>query len=286
MKILKPGREQNGYAVELKCTGKGNGGGGCGAELLVEKDDLFRTERSCMGKEIDYYTTFQCPSCKVLTDIQNPFPPFNSQDLPHFSTWEKKNRMIPKTPQTFFIAGSSKIKLNALQAAVTSTQNCYATVTPIEGAESLINEQPVGFRETLAGAINRTLTAEGIDPRADIYFSAENGIEYAEKDGLEAGGYHTGSWTDFAIVLARIKTGENRGHIFHVKSESVVFPTEAVESTRQKQGGFAQNTVGKTLQEMGLVKNHADPHADLAGKSRQQILQEAFEELLAMLPSS
>ena len=70
MKILKPGRKQKGWAREAKCTGSGNGDGGCGATLLVEEGDLFRTESHCRD-ETDYYTTFKCPSCGVLTDLSN-----------------------------------------------------------------------------------------------------------------------------------------------------------------------------------------------------------------------
>ena len=38
MKILKVGL---GWGIEQICTGKGNGGGGCGATLQVEKDDIY-----------------------------------------------------------------------------------------------------------------------------------------------------------------------------------------------------------------------------------------------------
>ena len=38
MKVLQPGRPQQGWSTEATCTGKGNGDGGCGARLLV---DLF-----------------------------------------------------------------------------------------------------------------------------------------------------------------------------------------------------------------------------------------------------
>ena len=68
MKVLKKGRKQKGWASEMKCTGRGNGGGGCGALLLVEEEDVFLTHNSCMG-ESDYFFTFKCPECWVKTDI-------------------------------------------------------------------------------------------------------------------------------------------------------------------------------------------------------------------------
>ena len=69
MKVLKPGREQKGWSKTFTCTGDGNGGGGCGAELLVEQGDLFKTFRHCRD-ETDVFITFQCTACEVLTDLK------------------------------------------------------------------------------------------------------------------------------------------------------------------------------------------------------------------------
>lgn len=68
MKVLKPGREQKGWAIEAECTGSGNGDGGCGATLLVEEGDLFVT-RSRHRDEVERFTTFKCAACGVLTDL-------------------------------------------------------------------------------------------------------------------------------------------------------------------------------------------------------------------------
>lgn len=72
MKIIKPGREQKGWAKELECTGAGNGGGGCGAVLLVEQADLFQTSRSYMDGETERFATFTCAACDVDTDATVP----------------------------------------------------------------------------------------------------------------------------------------------------------------------------------------------------------------------
>jgi hypothetical protein len=69
MKILKPGREQTGWSVEAACTGSGNGMGGCGAILLVEETDLFKTESSCRDERTTF-ETFRCAACGVLTDLK------------------------------------------------------------------------------------------------------------------------------------------------------------------------------------------------------------------------
>ena len=71
MKVIKKGREQKGYSLVQKCTGKGNGDGGCGAELLVEEKDFYQTQSQARD-DTTYYVTFVCPSCGVWTDVQNP----------------------------------------------------------------------------------------------------------------------------------------------------------------------------------------------------------------------
>lgn len=74
MKVLEPGRQQNGWATETNCTGNGNGGGGCGAKLLVEEGDLYKTHHYDYSGGHDTYITFRCSQCRVQTDINNvPF---------------------------------------------------------------------------------------------------------------------------------------------------------------------------------------------------------------------
>lgn len=70
MKVLKPGREQTGWSSERVCTGAGNGGGGCGAKLLVEEKDLFLMH-SYVHVDHDVFVTFRCIQCGVLTDIND-----------------------------------------------------------------------------------------------------------------------------------------------------------------------------------------------------------------------
>lgn len=80
MKVLKKGRPQKGWAGKFTCTGSGNGGGGCGAHLLVEKNDLYQTSRSDYLGDTDYYVTFRCPECGVETDTEGT--PFHGSELP------------------------------------------------------------------------------------------------------------------------------------------------------------------------------------------------------------
>lgn len=72
MYVTKQGRTQTGWAKEFTCTGKGNGGGGCGAKLLVCEGDLYQTHSSHYDGSTETYTTFRCCECKVQTDVVVP----------------------------------------------------------------------------------------------------------------------------------------------------------------------------------------------------------------------
>ena len=80
MKTLEKGRQQKGWADEYRCTGAGNGKGGCNAKLLVEHGDLFRTAKHSYDGSSEYFVTFACAECGVLTDIDDA--PFNPMALP------------------------------------------------------------------------------------------------------------------------------------------------------------------------------------------------------------
>ena len=69
MKVIQPGRKQRGWSKEFKCTGRGNGGGGCGAILLISEYDLYETVDSHQGDN-DYFVTFCCSTCGVETDVE------------------------------------------------------------------------------------------------------------------------------------------------------------------------------------------------------------------------
>lgn len=91
MKTVKKGRKQQGWAKEFACTGAGNGKGGCEALLLVEAGDLFRTENTCRD-ETDYFVTFICRECGVLTDINGW--PGSVRDLPDRAEWQRRQNLV------------------------------------------------------------------------------------------------------------------------------------------------------------------------------------------------
>lgn len=97
MKVIKKGRPQKGWAKSFVCTGGGNNNGGCGATLLVERADLFHTYRSCMGRDEEWYVTFRCPECGVLTDIPDAQAPVRGDGLPHYRAWCKAKGINPDT---------------------------------------------------------------------------------------------------------------------------------------------------------------------------------------------
>lgn len=80
MKVLKKGNGQKSWSTKRTCSGHGNGGGGCGATLLVEKPDLYKTSSHHYDGSSEYYITFSCPLCKVETDLpKNASLPFYDQ---------------------------------------------------------------------------------------------------------------------------------------------------------------------------------------------------------------
>lgn len=69
MKIIKKGREQDGPAKKLVCTGEGFNGGGCDAILLVLRKDLMRGLKDTPGIH-ESFLYFKCPCCGTFTDAK------------------------------------------------------------------------------------------------------------------------------------------------------------------------------------------------------------------------
>ena len=173
-------------------------------------------------------------------------------------------------PLGIYLGSGSKLKKQAVQTVIDKLQ-LHAYVYPLTQAISNVNEQPVGKTEILQGALNRLVSAYSLYPEGEIYIAIENGIEQDEL--LQ--------WLDYAIVMLFIP----KYQIFTYKTtEAIVFPTEYVEQTLNKQGGFKLNTVGKTLKEVGLVTFSDDPHLDLVGTSRKSILANTIEQLILQIP--
>ncbi len=174
--------------------------------------------------------------------------------------------MTNTTTPIFAVAGKSQLKIAAVQKAL-ELLAMEGSVIGVPLGPTGTNEQPVGRQEILTGAANRAIAAYGNNNEAEYFFGIENGIEERQ-----------GQWEDYAIVYLLV--APPRGFALWNETARVIFPNEAVELTKSKPEGFKLHTVGKTLAEMGLVKDHADPHLCLAGKSRLDILAEAIVDLL------
>lgn len=66
MEILERGKN---WGLEVRCTGSGNGGGGCESLLRINKEDIYVTSNTDFVGDTDYFYTFRCPVCNVETDI-------------------------------------------------------------------------------------------------------------------------------------------------------------------------------------------------------------------------
>lgn len=76
--------------MDVPCTGKGNGGKGCGSLLRVSRDDLRFWEGSDTGSwgDSDPAVGFKCPVCGVVTDLdQNDWPSNHKRLTPFTTQW-------------------------------------------------------------------------------------------------------------------------------------------------------------------------------------------------------
>lgn len=127
------------------------------------------------------------------------------------------------------------------------------------------NEQPAGFTEIYAGALNRAQLAK---EKADdtIAIGIENGIIRLAHNSLTL---------EFAMIV--VLTPEDREIV--VSSPGIVFPEQYVREAKSR--GFEKNTVGRVIAEK-LGGDHQDPHSILSkGKiTRKETLVSAL--LLAL----
>lgn len=72
MKIIKKGKL---WSIIINCTGAGNGGGGCSAELEIEQSDLYLTYHTDITCDTEIYYTIKCVACNTETDIETKLIP-------------------------------------------------------------------------------------------------------------------------------------------------------------------------------------------------------------------
>ncbi len=111
MKLIKPGDgRKEPWQKELTCTGAGNGEHGCGAVLLVEQADLFKTgggqDRS--GADMDVFITFECSECHALTDLKDADHPYGVwTDLKFYMAWKAEQQANPRPQFVTMTLGTS-----------------------------------------------------------------------------------------------------------------------------------------------------------------------------------
>ena len=149
---------------------------------------------------------------------------------------------------TLVVASRNAIKLQAAATAFTHVITQPPTQIIAVAAESGVNQQPIGFVEILAGAKQRLAHAKRLGPYPEttaVYIAFESGLVNLSDD-----------WIDIAVVV--VAFGDK---IATSASIGVSFPKEAVDEAARQ--GFETTTVGKVMEEQGIVKNHADPHVCL-----------------------
>lgn len=71
MQVLSKGTVLD-WSVETLCTGFGYSGDGCGAKLLVERSDLYKTHAPSLGDDHgSEFVSFVCPVCGVETQVES-----------------------------------------------------------------------------------------------------------------------------------------------------------------------------------------------------------------------
>ena len=166
------------------------------------------------------------------------------------------------------VGSQSQVKLDAVKSALAEL-GLEVEVVGVK-AKSYVSEQPIDD-ETITGARNRAAHAKELCADGDLYISIENGV-FAEAGGR---------YLDRAVVLSIARDGSEAIAISDgmAISDSVEFPAASVNEARKR--GFATTTVGKVMEEQGIVAKHDDPHLSLSGKPRAEFLKETVVELLS-----
>ena len=175
-----------------------------------------------------------------------------------------------------FVSSTSSHKLEAVQEAVAKIFG--ESKVEVEGRKvpSGVDEQPVGWGETIKGARQRLGNLreklEKEEQRYDYLVSIENGIIPIEIDGKDR-------WFDVGVVIVENKSGSGQLSF----SASVEMPLSLVALAQEK--GFETATVGSLIAEK-FEGDATDPHSVLTDKqiNRKELLEQtvrsAFGELI------
>lgn len=160
-----------------------------------------------------------------------------------------------------FVASKSEQKTGPVARAFEKHFSDRLTNVLWYSVSSNINEQPVWHEETRQWAYNRLQALKQKNTIPDYYISVENGILPLWNN-----------WYDFGHIIIETKDGT----IKEILTQSVQFPTDAVEEAKRR--WFKDVTVWKVMQEMYPKLNHADPHYSLTNwiYTRKQLIYNAL----------
>lgn len=175
------------------------------------------------------------------------------------------------------LAGTSEIKTNVVRHAFDYLGFKDFEIKNIEADINKLGypEQPFGFRQAKACLFARMsqmfLNDKNDKPRNALFIAIENYIEYYAEPCRDYDVNLDNSqkiFVDLPVIL--ISFGIES---YWFTGEICDMPTLQVIKTAPN---FQTKTVGSALLEDGIIKNSKDPHIELCGKSRTQILSDTI----------
>ena len=146
------------------------------------------------------------------------------------------------------LASNSKIKIESVEKSFSKLCPNIEIIT--RNTKSDINEQPIGFTETILGAQNRMnylIEVLKFTPQVDFYISIENGLIQLSQE----------KWLDIAwVILIDAKTNKK----YEGSSSGILFDKHIVEES--KRIGWETTTAGSIMAKKSLC-DPTDPHSFL-----------------------
>lgn len=119
MKVLEKGRDQCGWAQELRCAVVG----GCGAKLLVEEDDVYYIRSTDYGGGTDTVYYFVCCECGCTNTLGSYADvPRNVRAFEAWKTFHDERRKIHVRNCSMALAGNETMVYVALTMPKASWQ--------------------------------------------------------------------------------------------------------------------------------------------------------------------
>lgn len=140
------------------------------------------------------------------------------------------------SPLIVQLASQSQVKKEATQLVFSGMFDPQSIELVEHDAKSGVSNQPIGYDETVKGAVNRI---ESLSDGNNILVSIENGLRYCEEDNC---------YYDFAHVIVK-KAGKTFTHT----QDCCKVPTELVQAIARDKEGRLQDTWGETAVRLGMA---------------------------------